>query len=44
MLRLGMRYSKTDPTKAASIAQEAFAGGVILYGSVCDRDDTFILY
>ena len=30
MLRLGMRYSKIDPTKAASIVQEAFAGGVIL--------------
>jgi hypothetical protein len=29
MLRLGMRYSKLDPTKAASIAQEAFAGGVM---------------
>jgi len=29
MLRLGMRYSKVDPAKAASIAQEAFAGGVI---------------
>src|SRR6185295_11513465 len=33
MLRLGMRYSKLDPTKAASIAQEAFAGGVILSNS-----------
>jgi hypothetical protein len=30
MLRLGMRYSKIDAAKAASIAQEAFAGGVIL--------------
>ena len=30
MLRLGMRYSKIDGAKAASIAQEAFAGGVIL--------------
>jgi hypothetical protein len=29
MLRLGMRYSKIDATKAASIAQEAFTGGVI---------------
>ncbi len=28
-----MRYSKIDPTKAASIAQEAFAGGVILSNS-----------
>jgi hypothetical protein len=33
MLRLGMRYAKIDPTKAASIAQEAFAGGVILSNS-----------
>jgi Starch-binding associating with outer membrane len=33
MLRLGMRYSKIDATKAASIAQEAFAGGVILSNS-----------
>lgn len=33
MLRLGMRYSKMDATKAASIAQEAFAGGVILSNS-----------
>jgi hypothetical protein len=33
MLRLGMRYSKIDPTKAASIAQEAFAGGVIQLNS-----------
>ena len=33
MLRLGMRYSKIDQAKAASIAQEAFAGGVILSNS-----------
>ena len=33
MLRLGMRYSKIDATKAAGIAQEAFAGGVILSNS-----------
>jgi hypothetical protein len=33
LLRLGMRYSKVDPTKAARIAQEAFAGGVILSNS-----------
>ena len=33
MLRLGMRYSKLDPAKAASIAQEAFTGGVILSNS-----------
>jgi hypothetical protein len=33
MLRLGMRYSRIEPTKAASIAQEAFAGGVILSNS-----------
>jgi hypothetical protein len=29
LLRLGMRYSKLDPIKAASIAQEAFDGGVM---------------
>lgn len=29
LLRLGMRYSKVDPAKAAKIAQEAFAGGVM---------------
>jgi hypothetical protein len=29
LLRLGMRYSKLNPTKAASIVQEAFAGGVM---------------
>jgi len=33
MLRLGMRYSKLDAVKAASIVQEAFAGGVILSNS-----------
>lgn len=33
MLRLGMRYSKLDPAKAASIVQEAFSGGVILSNS-----------
>jgi len=33
LLRLGMRYSKLDPAKAASIVQEAFAGGVILSNS-----------
>jgi len=29
LLRLGMRYSKTDVAKAQSIAQEAYAGGVM---------------
>lgn len=29
LLRLGMRYSKVDATKAASIVAEAFAGGVM---------------
>lgn len=29
MLRLGMRYSKSNPVEAARIAQEAFAGGVM---------------
>lgn len=33
LLRLGMRYSKIDAQKAASIVQEAFAGGVILSNS-----------
>lgn len=33
LLRLGMRYSKIDATKAASIAQEAFTGGVMLSNS-----------
>jgi hypothetical protein len=33
LLRLGMRYSRIDPQKAASIAQEAFTGGVILSNS-----------
>jgi hypothetical protein len=33
LLRLGMRYSRIDQAKAASIAQEAFAGGVILSNS-----------
>ncbi len=29
LLRLGMRYSKVNPTKAASIVSEAFNGGVM---------------
>jgi hypothetical protein len=29
LLRLGMRYSKLDPTKAESIVAEAFDGGVM---------------
>ena len=29
LLRLGMRYSKLDPTKAQNIVAEAFAGGVM---------------
>ncbi|PRY55550.1 SusD-like starch-binding protein associating with outer membrane [Arcticibacter pallidicorallinus] len=33
LLRLGMRYSKLDPTKAASIVQEAFNGGVMASNS-----------
>jgi len=33
LLRLGMRYSKIDAAKAASIAQEAFAGGVMVSNS-----------
>lgn len=29
LLRLGMRYSKLDPSKAASIVSDAFNGGVM---------------
>jgi len=38
LLRLGMRYSKLDATKAKSIVAEAFAGGVMTSNS----DDVFI--
>ncbi|MEI6948113.1 SusD/RagB family nutrient-binding outer membrane lipoprotein [Paraflavisolibacter sp. H34] len=40
LLRLGMRYSKSDPNKARSIAQEAFRGGVMQSNS----DDAVVKY
>jgi hypothetical protein len=40
LLRLGMRYSKLDPAKAATIVQEAFNGGVM----ATNADNAFILY
>lgn len=40
LLRLGMRYSKVNPTKAASIVAEAFAGGVI----TANADNAFVKY
>lgn len=38
LLRLGMRYSKLNPTKAASIVAEAFAGGVM----TSNADNAFV--
>jgi hypothetical protein len=40
LLRLGMRYTKVNPTKAASIAAEAFAGGVM----TSNTDNAFVVY
>ena len=40
LLRLGMRYSKANPTKAASIVSEAFAGGVM----TSNNDNAFVVY
>jgi len=40
LLRLGMRYSKLDPTKAASIVQEAYRGGVI----ASNADNAFLVF
>lgn len=40
LLRLGMRYSKADPTKAASIVAEAFSGGVM----TSNNDNAFVVY
>jgi len=40
LLRLGMRYSKLNPTKAASIVAEAFSGGVM----TANTDNAFITY
>lgn len=38
LLRLGMRYSKLNPTKAASIVAEAFGGGVM----ASNADNAFV--
>jgi hypothetical protein len=38
LLRLGMRYSKASPSKAQSIAAEAFAGGVM----TSNADNAFV--
>ncbi|MES2775658.1 MAG: SusD/RagB family nutrient-binding outer membrane lipoprotein [Bacteroidota bacterium] len=38
MLRLGMRYSKANPTKAAAIVAEAFGGGVM----ASNADNAFV--
>ncbi|MGB8491680.1 MAG: SusD/RagB family nutrient-binding outer membrane lipoprotein [Bacteroidales bacterium] len=40
LLRLGMRYSKVNPTKAASIVSEAFTGGVM----TSNADNAFVVY
>jgi hypothetical protein len=40
LLRLGMRYSKVNPTKAASIVAEAFSGGVM----VSNADNAYVKY
>ena len=40
LLRLGMRYSKANPTKAASIVSEAFTGGVM----TSNNDNCFVVY
>lgn len=40
LLRLGMRYSKLNPSKAASIVSEAFNGGVMTSNS----DNAFVRY
>lgn len=40
LLRLGMRYSKANPTKAAAIAAEAFNGGVM----TSNTDNAYVTY
>ena len=40
LLRLGMRYSKINPTKAQTLAAEAFAGGVM----TSNADNVFVKY
>jgi hypothetical protein len=40
LLRLGMRYSKVNPTKAAAIVAEAFNGGVM----TSNADNAYVTY
>ena len=40
LLRLGLRYTRVNATKAASIAAEAFAGGVM----ASNTDNAFVVY
>jgi len=40
LLRLGLRYTKLDPVKAAKIALEAFNGGVM----TSNNDNAFVVY
>jgi hypothetical protein len=40
LLRLGLRYTKLNPTKAASIATEAFNGGVM----TSNADNALVIY
>ena len=40
LLRLGMRYSKVNPSKAATIVAEAFAGGVM----ASNADNAYVKY
>jgi hypothetical protein len=40
LLRLGMRYSKVNPTKAQAIVAEAFAGGVM----TSNADNAYVKY
>lgn len=40
LLRLGMRYSKVNPSKAEDIVAEAFAGGVM----TSNLDNAFVIY
>ena len=40
LLRLGMRYSKVNPTRAASIVAEAFSGGVM----TSNEDNAFVVF
>lgn len=40
LLRLGLRYTKVDPVKAAAIANEAFTGGVM----TSNADNAYVVY